>query len=159
MKIRHSLLTITSILLLTGCTNASNEMATVVEEVSTDFPPKMAGLVNIEGEIYEMEEGNSRWERKKGAETETVLTDAPSPSKLAEDFPAIALEPSTNIVIEIEGNPKQRVYLWTEEDRDKDIVLENNQFTAPSSKGRYTYEVLANWKNGEVSYTFVVEVD
>lgn len=96
---------------------------------------------------------------KKGSETEVVHTDAASPSQIGENYNAIGLEPNTIINIEIEDNPKISVYQLDENSRDKEVILRNNHLSVPSSKGRYIYDVLAKWPNGEVSYTFVVEVN
>ncbi|ANX11626.1 hypothetical protein ABE41_006370 [Fictibacillus arsenicus] len=106
-----------------------------------------------------MKAGNYKWKRKKGSETEVVQTDAASPSQKGENYNAIGLGPNTNINIEIEDNPKISVYQWNETGRDKEVTIKNNHLAVPSRKGRYIYEVLAKWSNGEVSYTFVVEVN
>lgn len=138
--------------LLTGC-------GTEAVELSDEFPPSMSGAVIVEGETYKLEEGNSKWERKQGLETEVAMTDAPSPLQLAEMVDAIKMEGNTDILIEIEQDPDLSVYLWNDTDRDQEIKLTDNQFLAPFSQGRYVYEVFAEWENGEVSYTFVVEVN
>jgi hypothetical protein len=49
-------------------------------------------------------------------------------------------------------------HLWNEEGSGREIALNANQITVPSSKGKYIYEVLAVWTNGTVSYTFVLEI-
>jgi hypothetical protein len=148
-----------SSLCLTGCTIGTVRTANQVKENKDDFPPSMTGLINVKGKEYAMKAGNYKWERKKGSETEVVQTDAASPSQIGENFNAIGLEPNTNINIEIEDNPKISVYQWNENGRDKEVILKNNHLSVPSSKGRYIYEVLAKWSNGEVSYTFVVKVN
>ncbi|WP_282172377.1 hypothetical protein [Cytobacillus firmus] len=51
-----------------------------------------------------------------------------------------------------------KVFLWNETGKEKEIMLEDDQITVPADKGKYIYEVLAEWKNGEISYTFVAEV-
>ncbi len=102
--------------------------------------------------------GGFRWERKQGSGTQIVQTDAASSYQIAENFKAFALEQDQKITIEIEENPELVIYLWNKNGREKEITLTDNQITAPTSKGRYIYEVLAKWTNGEVSYTFFVEV-
>lgn len=145
--------------LLTGCANGPAEKVIGAEEPTSDFPPSMTGTVTVKGKTYEMEEGNSTWERKKREGSEVVQTDASSPSQIAESYKAIKVEPNTDILIEIEKDPVQSVYLWNEDERDREVKLANNHFAASSTGGRYVYEVFAEWRNGEVSYTFVVEVD
>lgn len=41
---------------------------------------------------------------------------------------------------------------------DIEIEQNANQITLPSNKGKYIYEVLAEWKSGTISYIFVVEI-
>jgi hypothetical protein len=146
-------------ILLTGCTIGTAGTNNQIEENEADFPPSMTGLINVQGKEYEMKAGNYKWERKKGSETQVVQTDAASPFQIGESYNAIGVEPNTNINIEIEDNPKISVYQCNENGRDKEVTLKNNHLSVPSSKGRYIYEVLAKWPNGEVSYTFVVEVN
>ncbi|WP_286167824.1 hypothetical protein [Bacillus sp. 22-7] len=50
------------------------------------------------------------------------------------------------------------MFLWNQSGKEKEIKLEDDQITVPADKGTYIYEVLAEWKNGEISYTFVAEV-
>jgi hypothetical protein len=148
-----------SSLLLTGCTIGTVRTDNQVENNKDDFPPSMTGLINVKGKEFSMKAGNYKWERKRGSETEVVQTDAASPSQIGESFNAIGLEPNANINIEIEDNPKISVYQWNENGRDKEVILKNKSLSVPSNKGRYIYEVLAKWSNGEVSYTFAVEVN
>lgn len=148
-----------ALLWLTGCTIGTTGTNNQIEENEDDFPPSMTGLINVQGKEYEMKAGNYKWERKNGLETDIVQTDAASPSQIGEYYSAIELEPNTNIIIDIEDNPKVSVYEWNENGRINEVTLKNNVLSVPSSKGRYIYEALANWPNGEVSYTFVVEVN
>ncbi|WP_231618287.1 hypothetical protein [Fictibacillus sp. 23RED33] len=160
MKLLHLIIAIIIFsFCITGCsisTDGNGQQA--ANHMNYDFPPAMKGFVNVNGNKYEMKSGNYKWERKKGSETEAVTTDAASPSQIAEAFNAISVKPSANIHIEIQDHPKISVYHWYENDRDKEVILKNNRIAVPSSEGRYIYEVLAKWSNGEVSYTFVIDV-
>jgi hypothetical protein len=163
MKIQFTFFTFILILSLitVGC---SNEKLTIEEKNSNElideygFPPSIPGYIKVNETEYEMEAGNYRWERKHGLDTQVIQTDAASPSQIAENFKAIILDQSTNINIEIEGNPKISINLWNKNGIEKEVKLNNNQLLSPSSKGQYIYEVLAKWSNGEISYTFVAEV-
>ncbi len=148
-----------SLLCITGCSNGEYNAGIDVNTGSeNEFPPTISGTIKIDHTQHEMIAGGYRWEKKQGAETQVVQTDAASPYQIAEDFKAIAIEPNQNITIDIEGNSQLVVYLWNNNEREKEIKFIENQITAPASKGRYIYEVFATWPNGEVSYTFVVEV-
>ena len=157
LKLKHLILLIIvfSSLWITGCSNETNKVG---EGKENEFPPSMTGLIQINETEYEMIVGNYKWVRKQGLETQVVQTDAASPYQIAQNVKAIILEVSSNIKIDIEGNPEISVYLWNENGREKEVKVDKNQLSVPTSKGQYIYEVLAKWSNGEVSYTFVIEI-
>jgi hypothetical protein len=143
-----------SLFLITCC---SNEVGKNRDE-NEEFPPSMTGYILINGKQYRMEEGGYQWERKRGFETQVVRTDHASPYQMAEHIQAISLPANEEIRISIEENPEIIVYLVNENGREKEIKHVDNFITAPSDKGRYIYEVEAKWKNGTVSYAFVIEI-
>ncbi|MBE1556257.1 hypothetical protein [Sporosarcina limicola] len=117
------------------------------------FPPYPPGFIKVDETRSKMEMGGFRWEKGNT----TTLTDAASPQQIAENFKAIVLEPNSKVNIQIEQDPALSAYLWDSE-REK-VTIEGTQITIPTNKGRYIYEVVAKWSNGEVSYTIVVEVE
>lgn len=117
-----------------------------------EFPPNIIGTVKVNDLAYEMARGNYQW--KKG--NSHVQTDAVGTEQLAEKYQAIVLEPESIMTIEIEQTPQLSAILWSS--NEKEGILKNNQLNAPSKKGRYIYEIVAKWSNGEASFTFVVEV-
>jgi hypothetical protein len=123
-----------------------------------EFPPSMNGSILIDGKEYQMAKGGYRWERKQGLKTQVVTTDHASPYQMAEHIKAISLTPNEKIKISIEENPEISVYLVNVNGREKEIKLVEHLITAPSEKGMYIYEVEAKWKNGTVSYVFVIEI-
>ncbi|MEO4052923.1 hypothetical protein [Solibacillus sp. CAU 1738] len=145
-----------SILLMTGC---SNNVIKEAEEIENEFPPSMAGLININGIEYPMEEGNYQWQRKTGLGIEVVQTDHASPYQMADHIKSISVKPSQKVDIQIEDTPQIKVYLWNDKGRGKEIEQDANQITVPSEKGKYIYEAIAEWPNGTVSYTFVIEIE
>lgn len=136
--------------LLFGCSDKSVDQA--------EFPPDKKAAVEVNSSNYSMEKGGYRWVRKKGLETETVTTDHASPNQMAEHLKPIRVKPDQKVKVEIEDDPVMKVFLWNETGIEKEIKLEDDQITVPADKGKYIYEVLAEWKNGEISYTFVAEV-
>ncbi|WP_419959877.1 hypothetical protein [Psychrobacillus sp. BM2] len=141
------------LLLTTACSSGSSK-----KESDYDFPPTMRGTIEINGQQYDMAKGNYRWERKQGLETEVIQADAASPYQIAENLDAIRINKNETILINIEEESAINVYLWDENGRQKEVSINDKQFQAPESTGKYVYEVLAQWSNGEVSYTFVVEM-
>lgn len=116
------------------------------------FPPNLAGFVNIDGTRYDMAKGGYRW--TKG--NQVTQTDAAGPTQIAEKFEAIIVAANSKAKIVIEQDPCLRVYTWNAE--QEAIAVEEGQISLPATSGRYIYEVVAKWTNGEVSFTFVVEV-
>ncbi|MEK3980196.1 hypothetical protein MKY37_14175 [Psychrobacillus sp. FSL K6-2836] len=141
-------------LAMTACSSESSKT-----ENENNFPPTMKGTIEVNGQQYDIATGNYRWERKQGMETQVIVTDAASPYQIAENFEAIPISQREPIHINIEDKPTITVYLWDEKGRQKEVSVNNNQMEAPESAGKYVYEVLAEWSNGEVSYTFVVEME
>ncbi|MEH6943241.1 hypothetical protein [Bacillus sp. JJ722] len=144
-----------SIFLILGC---SNNVVKEAEDIDSEFPRSMTGLIIINGMEYQMEEGDYQWERKKGLGTEVVQTDHASPYQMVDHIESINVNSNQKVDIKFEKNPDIKVYLWNEKGRGKEIEHDANQIIIPSSKGKYIYEVLAEWTNGTISYTFVVEI-
>jgi len=143
-----------SLLALSACTSGAAK--------DEEFPPEMTGVVLINNQEYEMKSSGYRWTKKSGNDTQIVTTDAASPNQVAEELTAIPMKVGTKVMIDVEEDPELSAYLWNESGRVNNIPLNDNKFSPPSTKGRYIYEVIADWSNGhvtgEVSYTFVVEV-
>lgn len=116
------------------------------------FPPSLDGFVTINGTRYDLAKGGFRW--TKGNQTTT--TDAAGPTQIAENFEGIIVEANSKANIMIEQNPSLSVYAWDVE--RKTVAVEKGQILLPTTNGRYIYEVVAKWTNGDASYTFVVEV-
>lgn len=101
-------------LIMTACSRESIE-----EESENDFPPTMTGIIEVNGQQYDMAKGNYRWERKEGMGTQVIQTDAASPYQVADDFEAIPISQSEIIHINIEEEPSITVYPWDENEDKK----------------------------------------
>ena len=150
-------------LIVIGCTKDEsnkekvNKTGSYLPEFIFDkdlFPPSPKGMIKVDGNDYEMSSGGFSWVNGDQA----IEADALAPTQIAEGFDAIEAEPSSEISIEIEQNPKLSVYLWEDENKTMPIQLNATAMALPVEEGRYIYEVRATWENGKVSYTFVVEV-
>ncbi|WP_203249111.1 DUF3221 domain-containing protein [Sporosarcina beigongshangi] len=117
------------------------------------FPPHLAGVIEINGTSYKMEKGGFRW--TKG--NQTITTDAASPTQIAEKLEPITIKANSEAIVVIEQNPSLSVYIWDTEQRTTASV-KGGQITLPATSGNVIYEVVANWANGEVSFTFVVDI-
>lgn len=154
MKSR-SILFLILIVFLTGCGKTAGKGT----EDNKLFPPDEQGFVVMNEKKYKMEKGNYYWEVKKGSNTEVTQTDAASPNQIAQNVEAIPAPPDTEMSFKLVGDPTITAYLWNEQDREKEIELHDEKFRTPTEKGQYIYEVLAEWENGEISYTYVIELE
>lgn len=149
------LLLLSLLFIFTGCT--------LQEEKAEKAPetPSILGEVVIDGETYEMEAGGFFWENK----TTSIQTDAAHPRQIAERYAPIKVDPNEEIQFKIADEPELEVLLW-EDDRSDQIEVKEEGIIA-LEEGKQIYEVVArwekgkvdNWDYGEVSYTFVVEVE
>ena len=88
----------------------------------------------------------------------TSETDVAGPTQIAKHYEAIEVKPSSEVDMEVEQNSKLSVFLWEDEEKESPTQLDEKQLKMSTEEGRYIYEVRGAWENGEVSYTFVVEV-
>lgn len=145
-----------ALFLMTSCsTNAGKE----TEAMNHEFPPPMKGLVMINGLEYQLEKGDYKWKRIIGNGQEEMQTDYASPYQMADNIESINVKSNQKATIQIDEKPSIKIYLWNEKGRGQEIEHINNQFNIPASKGRYIYEVLAEWNDGTISYTFVLEIE
>lgn len=135
-----------------------------VEEDGSLDPPTITGYVQINELEYAMRSGGYSWEKKQGLRSTVVQTDHAGSVQLAQDYDEISVMPNDVIHIDVQKNPRIQVYSWNDE-TPEEIKVNGNQITVPENKGQYIYEVIATWDDGvagwdrgEISYTFVVDV-
>lgn len=144
-------------LFLVGCSSGISSVDEGVDEVFSSGNPE--GSVIVNEEAYLMEPGGYRWERKTLSGTEVVTTDAASPNQIAPSLERIQVEKGDTVSFQFDKEEANlTVYLWSETERLNEVELTDNTFHIPDKTGYYIYEVVAQWRNGEVSYTFTCEV-
>jgi hypothetical protein len=145
----------TFLFMLIGCADISLQKGTGENDYEFDdgeFPPLVPGYIVAKGNKNEMAKGNYKW--TKG--NTTVQTDAAGPTQIAETYKAIQLAPNEKVKIDVEQSPQLTTYIWSQDEPMKRST--GKEISVPTDPGRYIYEVVAKWANGEVSYTFVIEV-
>ncbi|MGG3941193.1 DUF3221 domain-containing protein, partial [Peribacillus psychrosaccharolyticus] len=132
------------------------ESATPLPELvfeNDGFPSTFSGFVTINQTRYKMQRGGFEW--RQGNQVQQ--TDAASPLQIAEKFKAIDAVQNSRMSIEVEQGPTLYVYRWDAETESRE--REGYPIVVPAEKGRYIYEAITLWANGEVSFTFVIEVN
>jgi len=117
-------------------------------------PPE--AIVKINGEIMETEKGTYEWHTNGNS----IIADAASPYQIAEEMQVKVVEPNSAATIEFSNgtNPKLHAFIWTEQGRSEELAINGNKLTLPTEKRKYVIEIIAEWPNGEASYTIVVEI-
>lgn len=153
MRKMFILLLVIGSLLLHGCSNSIvNTEGRELAFSGKEFPPTPEGVIKAGNQSYEMEQGNYQW-RKDGT---VISTDHAGPTQIAQSYTPVPVEPNETLKIKVEGEPNLTAFIWESDVRTE--IANGTEMIMPEKPGRYIYEVVAKWKNGEVSYTFVVQV-
>lgn len=139
-------------MVLNGCSNGTGTEAGELALSEEEFPPSPKGYIKSGNKSFVMEAGGYKWIN----DGMVSMTDHAGPTQIAENYQPIAVDNNEILTIDIEKNPKLTAYIWEAEGPIE--VADGKKITLPENSGQYIYEVIAKWSNGEVSYTFVVEV-
>lgn len=143
---------------LVGCSNNG----TTGKEMTGEKPP--IAFIKIDNETYETKLGSYCWKGR----TESTCVDTAGPIELLENVNPIQVQPGEEVAFEMKYEPKPSEFhvLQIKENKETDVVVEDNHFTAPMEKGVYYYSYgvwwmdkkEANVSNGDAFYAFVLEV-
>ena len=144
---------------LVGCSNNG----TNGKGMAREKPP--IAFIKIGNETYDTKLGLYCW---KG-ETESTCVDTAGPVELLKNVKPIQVHPGTEVVFEMNYDPKPNEFhvLQINGDKETDVVVEDNHFTTPMEKGVYYYSYGVWWmdkkevnlSNGDAFYSFVLEVN
>ncbi|ASN05633.1 hypothetical protein [Virgibacillus necropolis] len=81
------------------------------------------------------------------------------PLDMAKEHNPTVVSPNEEIKIDFKKEPKTiEVEQWIDNENTGNIEVKTNSLLAPKEKGKYVYNVLADWKQGDVNYVFSIEV-
>ena len=139
---------------LTGC--SSND------GMKGDKPPKT--MIQIGKQTYETKLGTYCWKTKNKGR----CVDTGGPVELLKDKKPIKVRPGEYVTFVMNYNPKPNEIHLTQKNNNKEVevVVEKNRFTAPTNKGIYYYYYGVWWmdkkkehvSNGDAFYAFALEV-
>ncbi|MFB7142401.1 hypothetical protein ACFCYN_22560 [Gottfriedia sp. NPDC056225] len=132
------------------------------DSLKGDKPPKT--LIQIGNETYETELGTYCWETKGHAE----CVDTAGPIELLKDEKKIPVKAGEVVTIVMNYSPKPGEIHLNEivNNKESEVVIENNHFTVPIKKGIYYYSYGVYWRDkkdkhvshGDAFYAFALEV-
>jgi hypothetical protein len=142
------------ILILTGCST--------INGLKGKKPPKT--IVQVENQTYDTKLGTYCWQSKGQGE----CVDTAGPVELLDGKKPIEVKPGDPVKIKMNYNPKPNEIHLTQinNNKESEILLVKNQFTAPINKGVYYYSYGVWWmdkkdehtSHGDASYVFALEV-
>ncbi|MGG3574779.1 hypothetical protein ABES80_20315 [Bacillus gobiensis] len=145
--------------ILTGC----NLIGCSNNEMSGEKPPKV--LIEIENETYETILGSYCW----GGLEKSTCVDTAGPIKLLEGKKPIRVKPGETIsfMMNYEPKPNEINVVKINDNKESDVVVKDNQITAPMQKGVFYYSYRVGWmdekktnvSNGDAFYAFVLDVN
>lgn len=144
-------------LIVSGCGATSNGL-------SGSKPPNVH--VEINGESYKAVLGSYCWDDSKGT---AECVDTGGPVELLKDEEPIQVKAGAEIKLTMDYTPKPNKIHFTriiEDGEELEVVIHDNQFTAPTEKGTYFYSYGVWWmdeddenlSHGDAFYAFAVEV-
>lgn len=146
-----------SAIVLSGCNNTDRGL-------TGDIPPEV--IIEIDGETYVTILGSYCWGPNSGGTAKCV--DTVGPVELLEDKEPIQVQAGGKVTVKMDYKPKPNEIHLTQikNDKETEIVLNNNQFLAPDEKGTYFYAYSVWWmdeedenlSHGDAFYAFVLEV-
>ncbi|MFS0646481.1 hypothetical protein [Siminovitchia sp. 179-K 8D1 HS] len=139
---------------LIGCSN---------EVMLEEKPPK--AFIEIDNERFETTLGTYCWNsRGKG-----TCVDTAGPIELLKDKKPIKVKPGETItfVMDYEPKPNEFHVVQMSNNKETEVMVKDNRFTAPAQSGVYYYsygvwwmdEKEANLSHGDAFYAFVLEVN
>jgi uncharacterized lipoprotein NlpE involved in copper resistance len=150
MHKRLFLLLLIILLTLMGCSS---------NRIVGEKPPKT--LIKIGNETYETTLGSYCWKGR--------CVDTAGPVELLEGKKPIKVRPGEDVTFVMEYEPKPNKFhiVQLKENRETEVVVEDNRFVAPIEKGTYYYsygvwwmdENEANLSHGDAFYAFALEVN
>ncbi|MEH6938057.1 hypothetical protein V7056_09375 [Bacillus sp. JJ664] len=148
MKKAYMIFLVLLLMIVSGCT-----------KVFDAEPPEAKAI--IKNKEIALKRGGYHWTTEEGISTKTTIADAASPNQIAQNLIASSVEKGSEATIEFSDHSKpQLTYnFWEGDESGKSISMEGNKIIVPSTSGKYIIEVNATWSNGDVSYTFVIDVN
>lgn len=116
--------------------------------------------VTTEGNKVSTVRGSYCWKGFLDSKCEDLL----SPYLLVdeENIESISINQGSKININFNPSPidgKYEAYIWQGNEKTVKANLKEDILEAPTQKGTYIYEISADWKRGQVSYAFIIEVN
>ncbi|MFB7155691.1 hypothetical protein [Lysinibacillus sp. NPDC056232] len=138
-------------LTITGCSNSIG--------LSGEKPPQV--FIEIENKKFETTLGTYCWQNG--------CVDTVGPVELLEGKKPIKVKSGEKItlVMDYESKPNEFHVAQISENKETEVIVKDNRFTAPTQRGVYYYsygvwwmdEKEANVSHGDAFYAFVLEVD
>ncbi|MFJ7934466.1 hypothetical protein [Sporosarcina sp. NPDC096371] len=114
------------------------------------------GKIVVDDEEYNLERGYYSY---KDDEVELNRLDPFTPIDAAEQFDTLTVEMNSEIEFVLdEKTTIVTVKQWDEDGEITEVPIDDNSLTVPAEAGYYLYEVIAEWRKGQTTFVFDIDV-
>jgi hypothetical protein len=138
-----------------GCNNRDN---TLNKQTQLGNPPALKIL--YQDKSIDAKRGTYSWtiDNNDGTKT-TTNADSSAPPELVKDSTQLTVSPKSSLNLSFSDKPTDiTINIWQDNKTIKQSII-NDKVVTPELKGSVIYEVIGTWKQGTVSYAFLVNVD
>lgn len=133
----------------TGCSNRINETSELNNYENMNIPILK---VTFNAENISVEKGSYSWD----IGGESVAVDAASPDQIADKMNGNKIRPKSELALNFSEKPdKINVIDWSEL-KNNSFIFDKDKIIVPKEEGTYIYEIVGEWKEGQVSFTIKV---
>lgn len=155
----RKLLSILIVLMLfnfVGCNNRLNETLELNgKEINIYEKMNLPTLkVIFDTENILVKKGGYNWDTGK----ESIIADSESPDQIADKMEGTEVKPESELMLDFSKKPnKVNVIDWSKL-KNNSYTFDNDKIIVPKEEGTYIYEIIAEWEQGQVSFTIKVIV-
>lgn len=137
-----------------GCSNRINKTSNG-DEVNVYEKMNIPTLkVTFNSKDISVEKGGYSWD--KGGES--IIVDAATPEQIADKMEGNKIVPESELILSFSEEPiNVNIIDWSEL-KGNSYTFNNDKFIAPKEEGTYIYEIVSEWREGQVSFTIKVIV-
>lgn len=155
----RKLLSILIVLMLfnfVGCNNRLNDTLELIGEETNIYEKMNLPTLKVAFDTKDIlvEKGGYNWDTGK----ESIIADSASPNQIADKMEGTEVKPESGLMLDFSEKPnKVSVIDWSKV-KNNSYTFDNDKIVVPKEEGTYTYEIVAEWEQGQVSFAIKVIV-
>lgn len=121
-------------------------------------PPTLKVL--YQDKSIEAKRGAYSWTIDNNDGTKTTTNgDSAGPNELVKNSTLLIVPPKSTLTLDFSDKPETTIVNIWQDNKPIKQTITDNKLLIPELKGSIVYEVIATWKQGTVSYAFLVNIN